>query len=467
MKAPLHDVVVVLPGIMGSVLVDAAHRPVWSTTAGVLAGGLLSRGRLVQALQLPAGIGDAHPDDGIVASALIPDLHVIPGIWSVNLGYDHLRKALAERFDLVSLHHASAERPANYVEFAYDWRLSNRYNAEQLKVTVEPVLERFRAVPGQQDAKVVFIAHSMGGLVARYYADVLGGREITRKLVTLGTPHRGALNALDNLVNGVRKGFGPLAVDLTAFARSLPSLHQLLPEYACVESAGGLAKITEVTLPELDTAMVADGMRFHTELEQAAAGAPYDAHPILAYTQPTATTARIGAGRVEPVLTIEGRTEGGDGTVPRLSGRPYGVSGSSAIQRYVMEQHGALPSNPAVHVELGGILSATDLRPRPAPASIGVAAADVLLAGEQLSVRLTADPELLLEVELRGPGDRQLSQRHVTTATGQDAAGQDATVRVDLGVLPPAGYRVVVRPAGGSPLDAVTLPVAVLALDAS
>jgi hypothetical protein len=91
----------------------------------------------------------------------------------------------------------------------------------------------------------------------------------------------------------------------------------------------------------------------------------------------------------------------------------------------------------------------------------------VLLAGEQQSVRLTADAELLLEVELRGPGDHQLSQRHVTTATGQDAAGQDATVRVDLGVLPPAGYRVVVRPAGGSPLDAVTLPVAVLALDAS
>ena len=55
----------------------------------------------------------------------------------------------------------------------------------------------------------------------------------------MGTPHRGALNSLEQLVNGVRKGPGPFRVDLTEFARSLPAAYQLLPEYACLESGAG------------------------------------------------------------------------------------------------------------------------------------------------------------------------------------------------------------------------------------
>ena len=114
--------------------------------------------------------------------------------------------------------------------FAYDWRLSNRWTAELLKERVESALTRWReSAPERSDAKVVFVCHSMGGLVARWYLDVLGGAEIARALVTLGTPHRGALKALEQLVNGVRKGPGPLKVDLTGFARSLPSSYELLP----------------------------------------------------------------------------------------------------------------------------------------------------------------------------------------------------------------------------------------------
>ena len=123
------------------------------------------------------------------------------------------------------------------MQFPYDWRLSNRYNARVLQQTVEPVLERFRSRPGNADARLVFISHSMGGLVASYYVDVLGGHEVTGKVITLGTPHRGALNALVSLVNGVRKGIGPISFDLTDLSRSLPALFQLLPEYACIDVA--------------------------------------------------------------------------------------------------------------------------------------------------------------------------------------------------------------------------------------
>ncbi len=268
----LEHVVVVLPGIMGSVLRDAHGDDVWELSAGSILKGVLGRLRGLKALQLPEGIGDDHPGDGVTAPALMPDMHVIPGIWTVTIGYDRLHKWFTDTFDIVEFdpnepeQPAHPERPANFLRFPYDWRLSNRYNAQQLRKTVEPVLERFRSRPGHADAKLVFVGHSMGGLVARYYTDVLGGHEITAKVITLGTPHRGALNALDSLVNGVRKGIGPIGLDLTGLARSLPTLHQLLPEYACIESPNGLLKTTETSLPDLDTAMVADAMRFHDEL---------------------------------------------------------------------------------------------------------------------------------------------------------------------------------------------------------
>eukprot|EP01119_Soliformovum_irregulare_P019046 TRINITY_DN5960_c0_g1_i2.p2 TRINITY_DN5960_c0_g1~~TRINITY_DN5960_c0_g1_i2.p2 ORF type:complete len:161 (-),score=35.55 TRINITY_DN5960_c0_g1_i2:92-574(-) len=47
-----------------------------------------------------------------------------------------------------------------------------------------------------KDAKKVhLIAHSMGGLDARYYISMLGGNEHVYSLTTLSTPHRGSPNA--------------------------------------------------------------------------------------------------------------------------------------------------------------------------------------------------------------------------------------------------------------------------------
>lgn len=146
------------------------------------------------------------------------------------------------------------------------------------------------------EAKFIFVCHSMGGLdgrtrwansmgglVARWFTEKEGGAEITRKLITLGKPHRGALNALNHLVNSLRKGIGPID-----FARSRPSAHQLPPEYACIESAGGIVKTTGTAPPNCGSAMIADGMRFHDELDAAAltSGAgSYDVHPIVGFRQ--------------------------------------------------------------------------------------------------------------------------------------------------------------------------------------
>jgi pimeloyl-ACP methyl ester carboxylesterase len=454
MAHPLNDVVVVLPGIMGSVLHDKDGHEVWGTSLGALVKGVLTRGAAAKRLQLPEGIGDEPAPDGVVATRLVPDIHVIPGIWTVSIGYDHLAKWFRDKFDVVE-EGGDISRPVNFVQFAYDWRLSNRASADALKARVEPVLERFRAQPGHADAKLIFIGHSMGGLVARYYVDVLGNQDITRKVITLGTPHRGALNAVVTLVNGISKGFGPLKIDLTNLSRSLPALYQLLPEYACIETPDGLRKTTEVSLPDVNTAMVTDAMKFHEELRAAGPGESgvYQSHPVLARTQPTDTTARLVRGKVEALRTIDGRDEAGDGTVPRLSAAPYGVASSHSMLRYVMEKHGALPSNDAVGVELEGVLTGTDLIPRAADFDIGVACDDVLAADETLRASIEVEAGLVVDARLHREDGSVVAE---TVATDHD----DNTYDASFDSLPPGRYALRVGVRGSR--DVVTTPIVVL-----
>ncbi len=63
----------------------------------------------------------------------------------------------------------------------------NEKNAEELKVFIEDVLKE----TGKE--KVDIIAHSMGGLSARYYIKFLGGITRVNDYVSLGSPHQGTL----------------------------------------------------------------------------------------------------------------------------------------------------------------------------------------------------------------------------------------------------------------------------------
>lgn len=44
--------------------------------------------------------------------------------------------------------------------------------------------------------KIIIVAHSMGGLVARYYIQSMGGRQTVAKVIALATPHSGTLVAV-------------------------------------------------------------------------------------------------------------------------------------------------------------------------------------------------------------------------------------------------------------------------------
>jgi pimeloyl-ACP methyl ester carboxylesterase len=64
--------------------------------------------------------------------------------------------------------------------------------------------------------RVAVVGHSLGGLIARYYVQLLGGGEHVHTLVTLGTPHAGTRSA--------------------TLLRPLPVARQLLPGSAVFEA---------------------------------------------------------------------------------------------------------------------------------------------------------------------------------------------------------------------------------------
>jgi pimeloyl-ACP methyl ester carboxylesterase len=427
---------------------------VWGPSAGAALRAVRTFGGSIKQLRLPDGVGDEHPGDRVEPVAVMPDLHVLPGLWTVQLGYERLLGWLESAFGLVRV--TAGGPPGNFLPVAYDWRLSNRFNGRRLKTLIEPALERWRGRGGvHADAQLVFVCHSMGGLVARWYIQREGGAAVTAKLITLGTPHRGALNSLEQLVNGVQKGPWPFRVDLTGFARSMPAAYQLLPEYACLESGGGLAKTTEVVVPELSTVMAADAMRFHDQLDDPANPSwekAFDLHPVQGQKQQTATTARLSSERVIPSPVIEGRDEGGDATVPALSAMPKAVPPRSPVLRHVTERHGALQANQSVFDEIEGILTASEIVHR-APVGLPVDARvpEVLDPGDELAVEAVfpdGEPvplEALLVDEAGATVDRE---RLVKRAEGYGAT---------FGPSAPGAYQV--RVAGYGSARAQVTPV--------
>jgi pimeloyl-ACP methyl ester carboxylesterase len=357
-KYEMRDVIVLLPGITGSVL-ERGGQDVWAVSKGGVFNFLKTLGGSLESLVLSHDDPDADDaPDGVVATRLMPDIHLIPGLWSID-GYGKVRQSILERF--------SVREGENYLEFPYDWRRTNRASARKLKRTVEPVLEAWRRKSGNSEARLILIGHSMGGLVSRWYLEKLGGWEHTRSLITFGTPYRGSLNAVESLHAGVKKKVGPFTlVDLTPALRSFTSVYELLPIYRCVDPGGGtLVRVSEATLPNVDPDRAQESLRFHHEIRDAVAEHQddpqyvldgYRIHPITGIEQPTNQSVRVRGGKVEILKTWDDKDLSGDGTVPRVSAVPLEVVDAQAGM-FAGEQHGSLQNDSAVLTHLRGLLT--------------------------------------------------------------------------------------------------------------
>src|SRR5262245_22378711 len=158
----MRDVVVCLPGITCSVL-QKDGRDVWNISGGALLNALRTLGHSIGDLELeddPADVDDLG--DGVTAPELIHDVHLIPGFWKID-GYTKQVSYIEQTFDVT--------RGKNLFEFPYDWRRDNRVAARRLQRQAREWLTAWRESSGANDAKLVLVGHSMGGLISRYFLE--------------------------------------------------------------------------------------------------------------------------------------------------------------------------------------------------------------------------------------------------------------------------------------------------------
>jgi len=135
-------------------------------------------------------------------------------------------------------------------QFDYDWRRDNVESAKRLKRFIEEkrayVQRVYKDRYGIEQAEVKFdiVAHSMGGLVARYFlmygdADLpadsqdaivtWAGADYVDRLILVGPPNAGSINALTQLIEGFDVGRPILPYYQAALLGTFPALYELLP----------------------------------------------------------------------------------------------------------------------------------------------------------------------------------------------------------------------------------------------
>ena len=351
------DVLVLIPGISGSALARNG-REVWGTSGGALWRAVSSLGKDIRELALEGDDPDKDDlGDGVEATRVIPDLHMIPGLWKID-GYSITKAQLVQRFGL---------KPGkNYFDFPYDWRRDNRVSARKLQQSTHKWLQAWRSESGNAGAKLVLIGHSMGGVVSRYFLEVLEGWRDTRTLVTFGTPYRGSLNAVGFLANGYAKSIGPLDLDFSETIRTFTSLYQLLPTYPCiVKTDTNPIRVSEANgLPNIDSQRATAALAFHEEIRDAQTKnsaadeykiGGYTIYPIVGIEQPTFQSALLANGKLELKRELSGTDHTGDGTVPRPSATPLELS-TKRREQFVSEQHASLQNfGPALTGVIGAL----------------------------------------------------------------------------------------------------------------
>lgn len=332
-RTEVRHLVVFVPGFGGSELRDGAGHTVWGISRHAVGLPVRVAERLVPAYE---DLADPDFSDGLRPGGLVG--LGAPGLFR-SLGYQNLVTSLFEKFAL--------DRATTYLEFTYDWRRPIAVSAAELARRTAERLEVVRQRVNPR-AQVILLGYSMGGLVARQYIEYEGGHEHCRKLVTLGSPYRGSLKALDFLLHGPKVKSVRMR-GLIEAVRRLPSLYELLPMYPVVQdrrrpgrpgAPGGpavpgapqaprrLADVVDV-LPGLDPERVRNARAFLRALntsERPGRTEPWVGfgHMTLQRAVLTAAGLRVDSAD-DDIPENHGRT-GGDGTVPAVAASPLSHS---------------------------------------------------------------------------------------------------------------------------------------------
>jgi pimeloyl-ACP methyl ester carboxylesterase len=232
--------VIVIPGILGSQLMNQRTREiVWPSAFRSSTDGL----------SLPTTPDLASNRDELVAERIVvtaklarlaPDIYVYYELLNALRRFGNYRDGDWQNPP------TDGDRDTFYV-FPYDWRRDNVESAQLLFRRVEELKQKL----GRPDLRFNIIAHSMGGLVARYAAmygdadlpadDALapqpnwaGARHIN-KIFMFGTPNEGTMEAFATLLEGysINEGLRRRVRLFNKLSRedavTIPSIFQLLP----------------------------------------------------------------------------------------------------------------------------------------------------------------------------------------------------------------------------------------------
>jgi pimeloyl-ACP methyl ester carboxylesterase len=352
-----------------------------------------------------------------------------------------------------------------------------RASAHQLKAFIDRQLPRWREYSGAKDARVILIAHSMGGLVSRYYLEMLEGWKSCRTLMTVGTPHRGALNAVETLACGLT-----IYPALNGVVRQLTSIYQLLPIYEAVLVDGVPTRVGETdALPfiERERAKAAREELHLAIVNQARAnrtgGLAQLTIPWVGVYQDTVQSALVDQGHLTmsyaPPPIVDAAYAGGDGTVPRVSAVPadFTKEDEDRLPRYSAQQHGWLTNNPMTLTPLVETLRGI-IAPGAQPVLGGVEQGRPAIRLRAASAFDSHDPVTLHLALGQAAGPLTLEARlepvepGAATLTAQTRVAPDEVVDLQFAGVSPGLYRVTVRSRGGlaNPPDPVQSLVEVI-----
>jgi pimeloyl-ACP methyl ester carboxylesterase len=228
--------VIIIPGLIGSELVNKnSNEKVWFD---------LARSK-DDDLRLPISPDIAANRDNLVPGDVLRKVQIIRLTPEIEIYQKLIDSLAADGYKESKIDAPDENGYADTVYlFPYDWRLDNVENAHILLQKMDAL----RAKLKRPDLKFNIVAHSMGGLIARYAA-MYGKADLTARnfrptwkgasyinsILLVATPNGGSLSALNSLLNGFSLFGGgkvnlPFLQNLSKYDLfTIPSIYQLLP----------------------------------------------------------------------------------------------------------------------------------------------------------------------------------------------------------------------------------------------
>lgn len=254
---PGRNPVILIPGILGSTLEKReTHEIVWGGFTHNYANPGTPEGARAVALPMQRGVPLSRLKDDVVATGALDRIKLsFLGVPLELAAYRNILMTLGVRAgyaDETLARSGAINYGTNHFtcfQFPYDWRRDNSENAQLLHEFIlakrQYVQRELTRRYGIRDVDVHFdiVAHSMGGLLARYYLEYgaqplpedgslppvsWAGARYVDKVILIAPPNAGAIKAFVELVNGVR-----FALFLPRYHPALigtfPSVYEMLP----------------------------------------------------------------------------------------------------------------------------------------------------------------------------------------------------------------------------------------------